>query len=108
MLSVFSFTNIKGSRDEVQLLLKLVRWCKSAVLNEFGYGDKVKEVLNMEGTVLLMLSWIDNILLGILDPSIELEREQRCGHLEYQKHGHYVLGSTKVNVHVSCSPYIYT
>ena len=82
------------TREKVYLLLSSVRRCENVVLNESGYGDEVKEVLGIEGIVLLMLEWLDDILLAILDPDIHLEKQRRCGLLAYQIHGHYVLNST--------------
>lgn len=82
---------LEPTREKVDLLLRSVRRCEHVILNEFGCGDEMKEVSKVERTVLLMLNWIDDILLAIMDPSIELERERRCGRLAYQTHGHYVL-----------------
>lgn len=82
------------TRKQVDLLLSSVRRCEHVVVNKFGYGEEAKEVGKVKGTVLLMLSWINNILLTIMDPDLELEKERRCGRLAYQAHGHYVLDST--------------
>ena len=53
------------TREKVYLLLSSVRRCENVVLNESKYGDEVKEILKIEGTILLMLEWIDDILLAI-------------------------------------------